>query len=71
MLNNEIDIGKYNRATDRLYELNFYLSQAQCDEINKKRLEVENFIMANKLTLFCIVRDDIKPDPKFDESYLD
>ena len=71
LLNNEIDIGKYNRATDRLYELNFYLSQAQCDEINKKRLEVENFIMANKLTLFCIVRDDIKPDPKFDESYLD
>lgn len=71
LLNNEIDIGKYNRATDRLYELNFYLSQIQCDEINKKRLEVENFIMANKLTLFCIVRDDIKPDPKFDESYLE
>lgn len=71
LLNNEIDIGKYNRATDRLYELNFYLSQIQCDEINKKRLEVENFIMVNKLTLFCIVRDDIKPDPKFDESYLE
>ena len=70
-LNGEFDLGKYYKTTDRLYELNFYLTQIQCDEINKKRREIENFIKTSNLTGIYIVHDDIKPDPKFDDSYLE
>ena len=43
-LNEKFDLSKYYKATDRLYEMSFYLSQVQCDEINKKRHDAENFI---------------------------
>ncbi|SMG37261.1 diadenylate cyclase [Fibrobacter sp. UWB13] len=70
-LNDEFDLNKYYKARDRLYELSFYLSQNQCDEINKKRHESEDFIKKNNFTRLYIARDDVKPDPKFDESYLE
>lgn len=70
-LNDGFDLGKYYNATDQLYELSFYLSQDQCDEINKKRHEAEDFIKKSNFTCLYIVHDDVKPDPKFDESYLE
>lgn len=71
VLDEKIDVGKFNKLTDCIYSKRFYLSQEQCTEINRKRKEIEDFLRSNLEGYIQIVREDLVQDSKFDESYLD
>ena len=71
MLDDKIDVGKFNKLTDYIYSVKFYLSQQQCMEINKKRTEIEDFLRSNLEGCIQIIREDLVPDAKFNDSYLE
>ena len=71
VLNEKIDVGKFNKLTDCIYAVRFYLSEQQCLEVNKKRAEIEDFLQNNLEGYIHIIRENLVPDPKFDDSYLE
>lgn len=70
-LDEKIDVGKFNKLTDCIYAVRFYLSEQQCLEVNKKRAEIEDFLQKNLEGYIHIIREDLVPDSKFDDSYLE
>ena len=71
VLDEKIDVGKFNKLTDCIYAVRFYLSQQQCLEVNKKKAEIEDFLRNNLEGYIKIVREDLFPNPKFSNSYLE
>lgn len=71
MLDENIDIGDFNKQTENLYKFKFYFSKEQCDLINNKRKEIESYLWKNVEGYIQIVHDDLSPDPKFDDTYLE
>ena len=71
MLDENIDIGDFNKQTENLYAIKFYLSKEQCDSINNKRKEIEAFLRKNVEGYIQIIYDDLSPNPKFDDTYLE
>ena len=71
VLDENIDIGDFNKQTENLYKFKFYFSKEQCDLINNKRKEIESYLWKNVEVYIQIVHDDLSPDPKFDDTYLE
>lgn len=65
---NELDYKKFNMGMSFFINLNFYLTEAECDEINRLRKEIEEKFSAD-LAMMRIVYDDLKPHPEMNDSY--
>lgn len=71
-LEENLTIKRFYQLTNAISLLNFYLNKEQCTSINKKRKEIENFLWNGKYKEYpkCIYQDLI-PNDKFDDSYLE
>ena len=63
-------IGRLSDAMTALYALEFYLSQAECAEVNRLRREIEEKNPPRDFEL-RIVYQDLAPDPEMGPSYFD
>lgn len=58
----------FNYGMSSFQNINFYLSQSECDEINDTRKQIEEKF-ATDLSVMRIVYNDLKADPEMNDSY--
>lgn len=62
-----LDIKSASQAYNKIKEVSFYLSDKQCDAVNKAHARLDKWRRAN--TSVWIIENDLKPHPDMDESY--
>ena len=64
----ELNHKNFNLGMSFFKEINFYLTQAECDKINKLRKDIEDKF-ASDLVMMKILYADLKPDQEMNDSY--